>query len=136
MSAKYTGGCLCGKVRYATDADPLFSGNCHCKDCQRTSGGPYTPAMLFPKAAMTITGTPKFFDTKADSGRTIARGFCADCGSQLFSRLEFMPDIIGIKAGTLDDAALYKPVMDIWTASAAPWDEMNAEIPKHPASPQ
>ena len=102
MEMQYTGGCLCGKIRYATDADPVFCGNCHCKDCQRTSGGPFIPAMVFPKAAFAITGSPKYFTSTADSGRTIGRGFCPDCGSQLFSQLEFMPDMIAVKAGTLD----------------------------------
>ena len=26
-----SGGCLCGKVRYATDASVVFGGNCHCR---------------------------------------------------------------------------------------------------------
>ena len=34
----YSGGCLCGKLRYATDAGVAFGGNCHCRDCQRATG--------------------------------------------------------------------------------------------------
>ena len=50
MESKYAGGCLCGAVRYATNAEPVFAGNCHCKDCQRSSGGAFVPAMLFSAA--------------------------------------------------------------------------------------
>jgi hypothetical protein len=31
---KMSGGCLCGQVRYTADAEPMFAGICHCKDCQ------------------------------------------------------------------------------------------------------
>ena len=33
-----TGGCLCGQVRYSGTADPMFTGVCHCKDCQKETG--------------------------------------------------------------------------------------------------
>jgi hypothetical protein len=29
-----TGGCLCGAIRYACDAEPLGAYLCHCTDCQ------------------------------------------------------------------------------------------------------
>jgi hypothetical protein len=39
------GGCMCGAVRYECTATPMFMGNCHCRDCQRASGGTYAPAI-------------------------------------------------------------------------------------------
>ena len=36
--AKIEGGCLCGQLRYSTDADPIFTGACHCKNCQKLTG--------------------------------------------------------------------------------------------------
>src|ERR1700675_1366739 len=91
INEKYSGKCLCGAIQYACTAEPAFSGNCHCKDCQRSSGGPFIPAMLFPASAVTISGTPKYFKLTADSGKFIERGFCGECGSQLFTRLEALP---------------------------------------------
>ncbi|MGE5302839.1 MAG: hypothetical protein ACM3TN_05890 [Alphaproteobacteria bacterium] len=35
MATAFTGGCLCGAVRYECSADALFMGNCHCRDCQK-----------------------------------------------------------------------------------------------------
>jgi len=135
MTAKYTGGCLCGAVRFATDAEPVFTGNCHCKDCQRSTGGPFTPAMFFPEAAVTVTGTTNSFRSLADSGKYIERCFCPTCGSQLFGRLEMLPGMLGLKAGTLDDASLYKPAVDIYVASAPHWDFMNPGLPKFDKAP-
>ncbi len=51
-----TGGCLCGAVRYECAAEPLFIGNCHCRDCQRSTGSAYVPALAVPARALKITG--------------------------------------------------------------------------------
>ena len=53
MATRFTGGCLCGAVRYECSADPFFMGNCHCRDCQRSSGGAYEPDIGLPAAALT-----------------------------------------------------------------------------------
>src|SRR6185436_18438881 len=104
-----TGRCLCGQIRFERAGPPQFSGNCHCKDCQRASGAAFTPAMMFPSAAVTITGTPKFFRSRVDSGRWIERGFCPDCGSPMFTRLEAFPDVLIVRAGVLDDPSAFQP---------------------------
>ena len=76
MATRFTGGCLCGRVRYECTAEPFFMGNCHCRDCQKASGGAYEPDIGLPAAALNITGAVKYYDTKADSGNTLSRGFC------------------------------------------------------------
>jgi hypothetical protein len=130
-----TGGCLCGKVRYTFSAHPIFSGNCHCRDCQKSSGSAYTPALFVPENAVNVSGQVQYFTINADSGRTVSRGFCPNCGSQLFSQLELLPDMLGIRAGSLDNPDEYKPSMDIFTASAACWDVMNPDLSKYSHAP-
>ena len=89
MATRFTGGCLCGRVRYECSADPLFMGNCHCRDCQKASGGAYEPDIGLPAAALKITGAVKYYDGKADSGNTLSRGFCPECGASEFSITAF-----------------------------------------------
>jgi hypothetical protein len=86
MATQFIGGCLCGRIRYECSADPLFMGNCHCRDCQKSSGGAYEPEIGLPAAALKITGPVKYYDTKAESGNTLSRGFCSECGASLFER--------------------------------------------------
>lgn len=135
MSTLRTGGCLCGAVRYECSADPVWSGNCHCRDCQRISGGAYISTFLVPENSVTITGEVKYFDKNGDSGHRVRRGFCPTCGSQVFGKPEIIPGVLGIRAGSLDNPELYHPTMDIYTASAPPWDFMNPELPKFPQLP-
>ncbi|MBV8648679.1 GFA family protein [Paludibacterium sp.] len=130
MRSKYAGQCLCGGIHYSVDVDPVFAGNCHCKDCQRTSGSAFVPAMVFPEKDVVISGEAKYFASTADSGNTHSRGFCPHCGSQLFAKFSHLPGLLGIKAGTLNDSARYVPMLDFHVASAATWDVMNPELPK------
>src|ERR1044071_6679266 len=82
MSDKRTGGWLCGAVRYERGGEPVFSLQCHCRDCQRSSGTAYIAAMRVPASGFRITqGAPKRYVGKADSGHEIIRAFCGDCGS-------------------------------------------------------
>jgi hypothetical protein len=136
MSDVSTGSCLCGAVRFEYSGEPAFSGNCHCRDCQRSSGGAYTPALFMPEESVSIKGTVKYYESKADSGNTISRGFCPTCGSQLFTKLEMMPNMLGLRAGTLDDPSKFHPKIDMYTASASHWDHMNPDLPKFPKSPR
>lgn len=136
MDQVLTGGCLCGAIRYECQGEPVFSGNCHCRDCQRTSGGAFTPAMFFPEAAVKIGGETKSYEATADSGNKIWRQFCPNCGSQLFSKLQMLPGMIGLRAGTLDDPSAFQPTMDIYTSSAPCWDVMNSALPKFGRAPR
>ena len=135
MATRFTGGCLCGRVRYEGTADPLFMGNCHCRDCQKAGGGAYGAEIGLPAAALKITGTVKYYDSKAESGNTLSRGFCPECGARLFGKTSAMQELAMISAGSLDDPGLYQPTMDIFTASAQPWDYMNPAIVKFPKMP-
>jgi hypothetical protein len=126
----------CGEVRDECSADPVFTGNCHCRDCQQASGGAYVPALVVTAHALKITGEVKYYDSRADSGNTFSRGFCPNCGGCLFGKSSGMPGIIAIMAGSLDDPTRFKPSMDFYTSSAQPWDHMNPQLPKFPKQPQ
>jgi hypothetical protein len=70
--------------------------------------------------------------TIGDSGEAVERGSCSVCGSQVTMKLERMPDVLGLQAASLDDPSLYKPTMDVFTASAQHWDHMHPQTKKLP----
>src|SRR5712692_2217486 len=109
MATSGKGGCMCGAVRYEYTADPIFMGNCHCRDCQRASGGAYAATFGVPRSAVKVTGEVSYYESTADSGKPLRRGFCPNCGSRLFSLPSAAPDLMGITAASLDDPSVYKP---------------------------
>jgi len=135
MATSTKGGCMCGAVRYECTAEPIFMGNCHCRDCQQASGSAYAAAIGVPQSAVKITGNVKYYESKADSGQLAKRGFCPSCGARLFSLPPFAPDLMVIMAASLDDASGFKAGMNIYTASAQPWDYMDPALPKFPKMP-
>lgn len=129
-----TGGCLCGAVRYEAEGEPVFTGLCHCRDCQKASGSGHMPAMAMPRPAVKITGETKGFGVVGDSKKTLTRNFCPTCGSIVFAESEGMPDVILLPAGTLDDPSAYKPQVAIFTRSRPHWDQASG-IPEFEAAP-
>jgi hypothetical protein len=136
MPAVRTGRCLCGAVRYESAGDPVFSLQCHCRDCQRQTGSAYIAAMRVPSAGFRITqGAPKHYVSTSDSGNDVTRAFCSDCGSPIFIQVSTRPDLVGLRVGTLDDPSGFRPDADIFVRSAQPWDHMDPGLPKYDTYP-
>ena len=134
--AVMTGGCLCGAVRYESAGEPVFSLLCHCRDCQRSTGSAYNAALRAPAAGFRVTrGEPKLYVKTADSGNSVTRAFCGDCGSPLYVQVSTRPDIVGLRVGTLDDPSRFRPEAHIFTKSAQPWDHLDPALPKYPGYP-
>ncbi|RMJ11997.1 hypothetical protein CDV36_008371 [Fusarium kuroshium] len=99
-----SGSCMCGAIAYKSTSDPAVTALCHCVDCQKWTGGPYTTNAVVPEDSFSVTkGTPKNCDITGASGKNNRHFFCADCGSSLYTRLDIMPGNIVIKAGGLDE---------------------------------
>ncbi len=136
MPSTITGGCACGAIRYELSADPSFIVNCYCRDCQRSSGAAMASIMAAPKTALKVlSGDARPYTVTGDSGKKVTRSFCATCGSPMFTMLEAVPDIIGIKISSLDDPNRHKPGMSIYTSSAPQWAPMSENLPKFPKMP-
>jgi|TARA_B110000196_G_scaffold295333_1_gene284956 hypothetical protein len=120
MADKAKGQCLCGAIKYEVTIPekPLYSGLCHCKDCQRYTGTAFASSLMVPKADVTLEGELKFYGKDTDRGTFMERGFCSDCGSNVLCRSSDWEDQYVMSAGTLDDASVYKPQINIFTRSA------------------
>jgi hypothetical protein len=134
MKTPFTGGCMCGAIRYKCSADPIVMVNCHCRDCQRATGTAFAASMLVPRNAVEIVGEVKYYDVIGESGSIIGRGFCPNCGSRLFSKPP-NSKLLGIMAASLDDPSWFQPSMNIYIGSAQSWDYMNPDLPKFAKMP-
>ena len=109
------GGCYCGAVRYKAVGEPMFKGQCHCRECQYISGGAPNLTMGLPVAGFSYTkGSPKGFQ-RSDLENPVTREFCADCGTHLVSKAPGLPMAL-LKVGTLDDPSVFEgPQLAIFT---------------------
>ncbi len=136
MPNPFSGGCACGAIRYTCSAEPILVANCHCRDCQRSSGSAFATNAVVPIEAVSLTAAaPTYYDTQADRGHRMSRGFCGRCGSPVLLKNSAYPNVLVIHAGSLDDPRCVQPTMDIYTASAQPWDHMNPALSKFAAMP-
>lgn len=102
------GGCYCGAIRYRAEGDPLFKGQCHCRECQYISGGQTNMVMGMPAASFSYTkGEAKAFQ-RTDLENPVTREFCGDCGTHIVafaSGGQEGPKML--KIGTLDDPSVF-----------------------------
>lgn len=125
-----TGGCLCGQVKYQTEGKQVTSFNCHCRDCQRTSGTGHISGIAVPSDTVVISGEIKLFESTGGSGNVVKRGFCPNCGSNLLGIPTVMKSLTVLTAGSLDQPELFKPKMAAFCDSALSWDQPAAEAIK------
>jgi len=131
ISTPFRGGCACGAIRYESTANPTMMLHCHCRDCQRSSGGPFSSFVVVPSEAFKLLqGSLRFHASPSEMGGKTRRGFCPDCGSPIYGQPDSLPQIVAIRAASLDDPGWFDPKMDVWTADAHPWDHMNPALPK------
>ncbi|MEZ5559908.1 MAG: GFA family protein [Pseudomonadales bacterium] len=126
-----TGQCLCGAVKYEFDNPPAMTGVCHCKNCQRQAGSAFSTLAGVPKAEFRFTaGQPKLYrDADTDSGNTVERYFCGNCGSPIYSAIPSQPDTLFLKTGTLDDTSSFKPMFNVWCDSKQSWVKLDDGVP-------
>jgi hypothetical protein len=117
----YTGGCLCGALRYEAMGEPLFSGHCYCTDCQKASGSGFIPFMGFASSVLRITGPSRPFASKAANGGDAVRNSCSICSSLVFGGERDKSDSFTIYAGSLDDPAAFQPTAAIFACRRPPW---------------
>ncbi len=128
MEREFTGGCLCGAVRYRATGEPLVVAHCHCSLCRKASGAPFVTWIAFPVDAFAFTrGEARVYNATEKA----ERGFCPACGSQLTFRHAESARQVDVTVGSLDDPDAVTPVDHIWASSRVAWLTMDDGLPRH-----
>ncbi len=106
---RFTGGCLCGQVRFEATGRPDRVGLCHCLDCRKHHGAVFYAAAIFPQAAVTVTG-----ETRDYAGRF----FCPRCGSSVFARSGAE---VELHLGAFDAPDQFVPTYENWVVRRESW---------------
>ena len=132
MSGAITGGCHCGFVRYELRQKPHSTGYCHCRTCQRTTGG---PVLVWSEVAIenfsNTAGEPSVYRSSEDGERR----FCPRCGSPLEFRKRNAPDAVEVYAANLDEPSCVSPKVHIFTADRIPWFDVKDDLPRFAERP-
>ena len=127
-----TGGCLCAAIRYEARGPRIYNIICHCRMCQRGSGGPMAALFYVSSGYIIIVkGSPHAYR----SSPTVDRLFCKDCGSPLFFQRINRPDQRAIFVGSLDDPNDFKPDMHVCLSSAVNWLTIQDDAARYQEKP-
>ena len=119
---KVTGRCHCGQISFAAEIDAARVRVCHCTDCQTLSGSAFRTNVPVVTGTFALgSGEPRIYVKTGDSGNKVTHGFCADCGTPIYSQTSGDPPGYSLRVGTLDQRAELQPARQIWVRSALPW---------------
>jgi hypothetical protein len=125
-AAGLAGGCQCGAVRYRLIAEPTGVNICHCRMCQKASGG---PIMAFGGVRLSeFVVTSGEIATFASSD-IAERGFCARCGTPLTYRGVGV-DRVSVTLGSLDDPGAVEPATQLGVESRVGWLVRSVSLPE------
>ncbi len=122
------GRCACGKIRYRLGAAPLIVHACHCRDCQRITGGAFVINLWIERKFVAREGPePRSFRLTGGSGKPHDVFFCGVCGTYLWSFYHGAPgEALFVRAGTLDRPEAVRPDVHIFTRGKLPWVQIPA----------
>jgi hypothetical protein len=120
--------CCRGSLRAEATGEPTFVGACHCLECQRRTGSPFGVGAYFPKEQVRTEGPNKVYVRGSDSGRKIELHFCPDCGSTVFWRAAYVPDLIGTAFGAFADPSMPGPTVSVWETTRHRWVFFDHEL--------
>ena len=95
----------------------------------------YTSFMGFPSNAIELTGTLRFYETIADSGSSIRRGFCPTCGSPILGLPDDRFGALIIRVGSLDDPSVFRSQFVCYASRGHAWDVLDPALPRFSALP-
>ena len=128
--AEFSGGCLCGAVRYEVNGELVRVAQCHCDDCRRATGSAFaTNVFVNEEDLRVLHGETTTFQHSADSGSTMTKEFCGKCGSPIYSAVPSTPDIFYLKLGTMNDTSYFSPQFHVFCGSKQHWVELDDTVP-------
>ena len=130
----FTGGCLCGRVRYELQRKFLNAMHCHCSMCQRAHGGAYSTHLVFRADQLNwLSGRETL--TAYESSQDAFREFCPQCGSQMLIHGQTGDGTLAIPAGTLDGDPALTLRGHMFVADRLAWADSDDSLPEYQGWP-
>lgn len=127
------GKCLCGRIQFnvtGTFGDVRY---CHCTQCRSATGTAFSAnAKIDSNAWQWVQGQEEIKEFEQLPG--IFRGFCSNCGSPIYARLEREPGKLRVRLGSFAGDLPVDITAHVWAEEKASWYHICDELPQHPKS--
>jgi hypothetical protein len=126
MPGAMSGGCQCGRVRYTAQVADDEAYLCHCRMCQRATGGVSIAFKNVASADVAWQHAPDWYA----SSPVARRPFCRECGTPLGFAFN-SSDRIDLTVGSFDDPSAFYPTENYGIESKhAAWED-TSHLPGH-----
>ena len=119
-----TGRCYCGETRVQANNHKTIL-YCHCHDCRRSAGAPVTAFVEFSTDDVSVLG-PQLKSVSINSG--VTRMFCGSCGTPVAGVYDYLPGMIYVSLGLLDQADQLEPQMHAHHHSKIAWLHIDDDL--------
>jgi hypothetical protein len=128
MAKTYSGGCLCGRVRFEALGVPKYVFHCHCASCRRNMGAAIATFAGFalPDFFRWTVGSPSSYESSVG----VSRRFCTRCGTPLSYESTRWSDEIHISIGAFDAPEELTPQFHVHCSEQLPWLEVVDGLPR------
>lgn len=82
---------------------------------------PFGVGAYYPAGAVNCVGAVTEFARPTEAGGGFRTSFCSVCGTSLYWRTSFKPDMIGTAIGAIGDPAYPAPLSSLWERSRHTW---------------
>mgnify|MGYP002713084919 CR=1 FL=1 len=130
----YTGGCLCGTVRFEIHGPIRDIIYCHCSQCRKVQGSAFaTNGVVASDDFRLLSGEDNLtaYPVSEDQDKL----FCGTCGSPIMSRRASRPEQLRIRLGTIESDITERPGAHLFVGSKANWDHICDDLPQFETMP-
>jgi hypothetical protein len=117
--------CRCGALTVRLPEPSKLIIACHCLDCQRRTGAPFSVGAFYPAETVSISGSANEFTRTADSGADVHSFFCPTCGATVYWKADRVPGFVGVAVGAMADPKYPAPVRSIFEVSKHGWVQVD-----------
>lgn len=129
------GSCLCGRVAFVAEADPVTARCCYCGRCRKGRAAAHASNLFVPADGLRFTrGQAELASFKVPGAKWFTQVFCRHCGSKL-PNVDRKRGIAIIPMGSFDDDPGIRPSAHIFVRDRAPWAGIYDDLPQYPERP-
>lgn len=131
----HDGGCQCGRIRYRLSGPLPPAYACHCGECKKQSASAFSLSLVVLADRFVCEQPTAWFETRSYSGATKRCHFCPQCGTRLWHESSHAPDLLTVKAGTLDQSQAIAPRAHLWVRMLQAGISLDPDVPAFDTQP-